>query len=109
MRSLVLLWAFAGCAQGVGDHCQLRDDCAAGLVCVLPVTWMCPTAFPGCSACLPGGTCEPEGATDRRCARDADCAPGLSCLESPRCSERGARLCTLVPDLGVSDDLAETD
>ncbi|HZS36886.1 MAG TPA: hypothetical protein VFF06_08670 [Polyangia bacterium] len=101
--------ALAGCAQGVGEHCQLHDDCAAGLACVLPVTRMCPDWFPGCPPCFAGGTCQPESATDRRCGSDGDCAAGLRCLESPVCTERRASVCTAAADLGVSADLAETD
>jgi hypothetical protein len=42
----------SGCAQGVGERCQVQSDCAAGLLCVLPAGGT-PQA---------GGTC--QGGTD---------------------------------------------
>jgi hypothetical protein len=42
----------AGCAQGVGERCQVQSDCATGLLCVLPQGGTPQT----------GGTC--QGGTD---------------------------------------------
>ncbi len=43
----------SGCAQGLGDRCQVASDCATGLLCVLPAG-----ATPQA-----GGTCQ-AAATD---------------------------------------------
>jgi hypothetical protein len=52
---LVAPVAFAtGCAQGVGDRCQVQSDCATNLICVLPAGGT-PQA---------GGTCQPENTAD---------------------------------------------
>ena len=54
-RSIIALVVVAplaiisGCAQGVGERCQVQSDCATGLQCVLPAGGT-PQA---------GGTCQP--------------------------------------------------
>jgi hypothetical protein len=88
--------SLAGCKQGLGDRCQLRSDCAAGLACLLPVG----------GNCIVGGSCQPENQQDRLCGSSSDCAAGLSCLVSSSCTDNGARVCMAAPDLAaVSFDL----
>ena len=43
----------AGCKQGLGERCQVQDDCNDGLLCVLPAGGT-PQA---------GGTCQMQGGT----------------------------------------------
>jgi hypothetical protein len=105
-RRLAVLVLLAQCAQGVGERCQRRSDCADGLACELPTTWACPDTFPGCSACFAGGTCRAATATEQTCRSSSDCAPGLACRASALCSDEGLLVCSAIADLGAP---AETD
>ncbi len=91
----LLTLSMSGCKQGQGDRCQLRTDCASGLVCVLPAN----------GTCVGGGVCEPPVMTITRCVTSADCTAGYTCQASTDCTEAGALVCTPNADMTVPDDL----
>jgi hypothetical protein len=93
---VIALWF--GCKQQRGERCQLHDDCAAGLTCVLSAG----------ATCLMGGTCQPERAAGKRCSLSSDCASGFTCTTVDMCVETRLTICVAPPDL-MSGDFAATD
>jgi hypothetical protein len=65
---LVSPLAFSGCKQGVGDRCQVDDDCDDGLRCTIPLGET-PQA---------GGTCQPVGSGDAGITVDMASTPDLA-------------------------------
>ena len=88
--------ALGGCKQGSGSRCQLRSDCAPGLLCILPANGNCVT----------GGVCEPPPPT---CASNTDCHPGFTCQASTDCTNNNVSSCVANVDMTIPDDLATQD
>jgi len=94
--SAVFVGAFAGCAQGVGDRCQVSDDCQSGLICVIPAS----------STVAEGGTCQPPNMADLA-------QPAAADMTGPQSQDGGADLTSPMPDQAMPDlampDLAMPD